>query len=102
MSVLSTDNLPNAEIGDLCEQFGVAKLSIFGSVARDAARPDSDVDVLYEMCPGRQMGFIAMDHLAESLSKLLDGRRVDLARADQLHWYIRPAVMREAKVIYAR
>lgn len=29
-------------------QFGVRSLALFGSVARDEARPDSDVDVLVE------------------------------------------------------
>lgn len=102
MSASITENISKAALEDLCEEFGVAKLSIFGSVARNAARADSDVDVLYEMLPGRQMGFIAMEYFAESLSRVLEGRRVDLARSEQLHWYLRPAVLREAKVIYAR
>lgn len=31
---------------ELQEKFGVASLALFGSTARDTARPDSDVDVL--------------------------------------------------------
>ena len=30
----------------LAQRFGVLRLALFGSMARDAARPDSDVDVL--------------------------------------------------------
>lgn len=30
----------------LAREFGVTMLALFGSAARDAARPDSDVDVL--------------------------------------------------------
>ncbi len=30
----------------LAARFGVTRLALFGSTARDAARPDSDVDVL--------------------------------------------------------
>lgn len=30
----------------LQQQFGVTRLTLFGSTARDTARPDSDVDVL--------------------------------------------------------
>ena len=30
----------------LSERFGVVRLTLFGSTARDTARPDSDVDVL--------------------------------------------------------
>ena len=33
---------------ELTKQFGVRSLALFGSVARDEARPDSDVDVLVE------------------------------------------------------
>ncbi len=32
-------------------QFGVQSLAVFGSVARDEARPDSDIDVLVEFDP---------------------------------------------------
>jgi hypothetical protein len=33
---------------DIVDRFGVRTLALFGSVARDEARPDSDVDVLVE------------------------------------------------------
>lgn len=31
---------------DLIEKFGVTRLALFGSTARDAADPDSDIDIL--------------------------------------------------------
>lgn len=31
---------------DLAEKFGVTRLALFGSTARDTASPDSDVDIL--------------------------------------------------------
>ncbi len=31
---------------DLASRFGVVQLSVFGSTVRDAAQPDSDVDIL--------------------------------------------------------
>ncbi|MFN3547814.1 MAG: nucleotidyltransferase family protein [Mesorhizobium sp.] len=33
---------------------GVVALYLYGSYARDEARPDSDVDVIVEFAPGRQ------------------------------------------------
>jgi predicted nucleotidyltransferase len=33
---------------EIVDRFGVRSLSLFGSVARDEARPDSDVDLLVE------------------------------------------------------
>jgi len=87
-------------LGRLCKNFGVRWLAVFGSVARGEARPDSDVDVLYELLPERSMGYIALETFAESLGELLGGRRVDLGRPSQLHWYYRDKVLGEAKVLY--
>ena len=36
----------------LRERFGVARIGIFGSVARGEDRPESDVDILVEFAPG--------------------------------------------------
>ena len=35
-------------------QLGVRRLALFGSVARDEARSDSDVDLLVEFAPGQK------------------------------------------------
>ena len=45
-----------AEQQNLRERFGVESLALFGSVARDEAGPDSDVDVLVEFEPGKVAG----------------------------------------------
>jgi uncharacterized protein len=58
------------------DAFGVKSLALFGSVARDEARPDSDVDVLVEFegptTFRRRVGLLMY------LEELL-GRKVDLA-----------------------
>ena len=44
-------------IGQLAPELralGVARLSVFGSFARNAARDDSDIDLLVEFLPGRK------------------------------------------------
>jgi len=38
-----------ARLAAVCARYGVARLMIFGSVARGTAEPSSDVDVLYEL-----------------------------------------------------
>ena len=43
-------------LAELCEKYGIAELSVFGSVARGDARPDSDVDLLYVRVPGNDLG----------------------------------------------
>ena len=48
---------------------GVAKLALFGSVVRGAARPNSDVDLLVQFSPGQKSyrRFIALSDLLESV-----------------------------------
>ncbi len=81
------------EILRLAARHGALNLRVFGSVARGEARPDSDVDFLVELAPGRtlfDLGGLLMD-----LQDLL-GRSVDIVTEKGLHWYIRDRVLKEA------
>lgn len=73
--------------------FGVKALSIFGSVARDEAAPESDIDLLVEF--DRPVGLFAFVRLRRYLEEIL-GRRVDLATADALHERLRDRILAEA------
>jgi len=66
---------------EIADRFGVQSLSIFGSTARDEARPDSDVDVLVEF--SGPVTFDAHMGLLVFLEDLL-GRRVDVVTASGL------------------
>jgi predicted nucleotidyltransferase len=55
--------------GELAEKYGVKSLVLFGSVARDEARPDSDVDLLVEF--DRPVGLFAFIGLKQFLEMLL-------------------------------
>jgi predicted nucleotidyltransferase len=72
---------------------------IFGSVARGTAEPSSDVDVLYELQPGRRLGW-EIEDLSDELSELF-GRPVDLVSRAALHERLRAAVLAEAQPLYA-
>ena len=56
------------------QEFPVWRLALFGSVARDEADEQSDVDILVEVEPSIGLGFVT---LAERLESLL-GHKVDL------------------------
>jgi len=73
--------------------FGVRSLAIFGSVARNEARPDSDVDILIEV--SRPFGYFKIFELEEYLERIL-GRPVDLFTPDSLRDEIRTEVLQEA------
>lgn len=77
----------------LATEHGARNVRLFGSAARGDAGPDSDVDILVDMEPGRSLfdvGGLLMD-----LQDLL-GRRVDIVTEKALHWYIRDRVLKEA------
>ncbi|MGD9892531.1 MAG: nucleotidyltransferase family protein [Dehalococcoidia bacterium] len=81
---------------DLIER-GVRSLAIFGSVARDEAGPDSDVDVLVEF--NRPTGLFALFDLNAYLEGLLE-RPVDLTTSGGLKERVKPSVIRDLVHVY--
>jgi hypothetical protein len=79
--------------GELREQHAVKTLSIFGSVARDEGRADSDVDVLVEF--SKPVGLFKFCGLQLYLQEIL-GTKVDLATPDALHRRLRDRILSEA------
>jgi predicted nucleotidyltransferase len=73
---------------------GVKRLALFGSVLRNEARPDSDVDLLVEFERG-QKNFDRFLALADLLELLLE-RRVELVTTEALSPYIGPHILAEA------
>jgi hypothetical protein len=72
--------------------YGITRLRLFGSHARDQAREDSDVDLIVDL--GRPLGleFFGMEiELSERI-----GKKVDLATPEALHRVIRDRVLAEA------
>ncbi len=74
-------------------QQGVAKLSVFGSVAAGTARADSDIDFLVEFAPPS-----TSDTYFNALFLLEDAfhRKIDLVEPATLHPRIRDRVLSEA------
>ena len=81
------------EILAIAAHHGASNVRIFGSVARGKARPDSDVDFLVEIEAGRSL--LDRIRLIQDLEDLL-GRKVDVAKAENLHERIRDRVLKEA------
>lgn len=73
--------------------YGVTKIGIFGSFARDEPRPNSDVDVVVEM---RQPDLFYVVHIKETLEKDLQ-RRVDVIRyRSTMNPYLKVRIDKEA------
>lgn len=96
MSGLSFDPERLREIG---ERYGVARLDVFGSVSRGENRPDSDLDLLYELKPGTRLGFRFFEFEDELVA--LFGRPVDLVARDSVNKHIRSQILHDARPIYA-
>jgi uncharacterized protein len=86
-------------LAEVCARYGVARLLVFGSVARGSATPTSDVDVLYELKPGHRLGW-EIEDLADELAELL-GRPVDLVSLAGLHRRLEGVVLADAQPFYA-
>lgn len=84
----------------MCRRYGVKELSMFGSAARGEMRPNSDIDLIVEFEPEAHIGLIKFESLAEELESLA-GRTVDLVTKRGLKPWVRPHVLKDARVIYA-
>ncbi len=85
----------------LCRRHGIRRLSLFGSVLKGTAGPESDIDLLVEFEPEAVPGLLGMAAVEAELSDLLGGRRVDLRTAQELSRYFRDEVVRAAEVQFA-
>jgi hypothetical protein len=81
------------EILQLAAKHGAGHIRVFGSVARGEAGPESDIDLLVDLEPGRSL----LDHAALILDlQQLLGRRVDVVTERGLRERVRRQVLAEA------
>lgn len=78
------------------QQRGIKSLRLFGSVARDEANPDSDIDLLVEF--DRPIGLFEFIGLQQYLESLL-GCKVDLGTPRSLKPYLKDEVLKEAILV---
>lgn len=97
--MVQLDDILRDAIAAYCRRYGIARLDVFGSEARDEATADSDVDVLYDLAPGRHLSWEVVD-AADDLAQIL-GRPVDLVSRRALHPLLRDQVEAEARPLYA-
>lgn len=77
----------------LTQRFGVTDLALFGSIARDTARPDSDVDILVAFDgPATSARYFGVQFYLEDLL----GCPVDLVTDKALRPQLRPYIEKEA------
>jgi hypothetical protein len=74
------------------EEQGIARVRLFGSYARDEARPDSDVDLIVEITKPLGLRFFGIEReLSEKL-----GAHVELSTESSLHRIVLREALAEA------
>ena len=81
------------EILRIAASHGAQDVRVFGSLARGEAGPDSDIDILVKLDPGRSLLDIVA--IKQGLGDLL-GCEVDVVTEAAISPYIREEVLREA------
>jgi predicted nucleotidyltransferase len=90
------------QIEDFCRKYGVAEFSLFGSILRDDFGPDSDVDVLVALEPGRTMTPESYLDMRDELSAMFGAREIDLVQKRLLtNPFRRQEILATRKVLYA-
>jgi predicted nucleotidyltransferase len=84
------------EILRIAAGHGTRDVRVFGSLARDEAGPESDIDILVELDHGRSLlDIITIKTIKQDLEDLL-GCDVDVVTEAAISPYIREEVLREA------
>ena len=81
----------------ICQQYGISKIGIFGSVARREDTPQSDLDLLVQFT--QRTSLLGMVRLERELSNAI-GRKVDLVTEESISPYLRETIMADLQVIY--
>jgi uncharacterized protein len=76
---------------------GVKSLNLFGSVARDQATPQSDVDILVEL--EEPIGFFEFFRIRQYLEDLLQ-RPIDLGTIDDLKEHMRQPILEDLMHVF--
>lgn len=95
-----TDALDQQRLRSLCRAHHVQRLELFGSSARDEARPDSDVDLLVVYASDSKTTLWDHWDLEEALSPVFHGKQIDLVSEDALSIHIKNEVFTSRILLY--
>ncbi|CAN5576578.1 nucleotidyltransferase family protein [soil metagenome] len=59
------------ELVALCQTHGVSRLDVFGSVVRQEASPDSDLDLLVALKPSPEKTYLRLDRIERAIRAVL-------------------------------
>ena len=99
MATIPGVTVDEARLAAVCARYGIARLRVFGSVARGTATPGQRHRRALRAEAGPWLGW-EIEQLAEELAAVF-GRPVDLVSPAALHRRLEDTVLSEARTLYA-
>lgn len=96
--IYSIDEI-KALVAPIAEQYGVARIFLFGSYARGEAKPDSDLD--FRVDKGSLRGLIQLGGLYSDLEETFD-KKLDLLTTNSLEQKFLDRISSEEILVYGR
>lgn len=94
---------PIEQIKEFCDRWQITEFALFGSILRDAFRPDSDIDVLVTFAPDVKRGLTETLQMKDELQAIF-GRKVDfIVRAAierSENWLRKKNILESAQTVY--
>ena len=94
MALLDDIRAKKPQLLEVAARYGVSDIRLFGSVARGEEGPDSDVDFLVHLAPGRD--YLDLGGFQYCSSEIL-GRHTDVVLDTCLNKYLAPYILRDAR-----
>jgi predicted nucleotidyltransferase len=97
-SLINTIDITTREkLIEIARSRGITYLALFGSVARDEARPESDVDLAVRF--GQPISLLDLVGIRLEMEAIL-GRPVDLIPIDSAYTFVRESMDKDLLVLY--
>ncbi|MFM9891092.1 MAG: nucleotidyltransferase family protein [Rickettsiales bacterium] len=93
MALLDDIRAKKPQLLEIAAKYGVSDIRLFGSVARGEERPESDVDFLVHLAPGRD--YLDLGGFQYCSSEIV-GRHTDVVLDHCLHPRLAPYILADA------
>lgn len=95
--------LSSQDVATFCQQWGITKMALFGSILRDDFRADSDIDLLITFAPDARQGLLTLAKIKHELESRLQ-RPIDLVPEASIqmsdNWIRQRDILSTAQTIY--
>jgi len=78
--------------------YGIKKVGLFGSYAREEQTKDSDIDILVEFYPDQE-NFDNLMAVCDFFEKLFKGQEIEIVTTNGLSEYIGPRILKEVQYV---